>query len=202
MTDQQRLELLRAAKAELKLTTQGYVQWVEGGKVGGHWARAMLALNKLEADLKPDPRSAARPGGDRWPEASELALDSPHVGNPPLPRSRRRLDRGAGRARRRGHDGDARELGRRRGRLLHQGSQWDRILVRASRQCPAVGTRLRMGAKVGDIAVHPNGAHVHFGMDARVLQRREGSQCTGTAQRFPRSESSWSEQSLSFRTSG
>ena len=35
--------------------------------------------------------------------------------------------------------------------------------------CPPVGTRLRMGAKVGDIAVHPNGAHVHFGMDARVL---------------------------------
>ena len=31
MTDKQRLELLRAAKKELKLTTQGYVQWVADG---------------------------------------------------------------------------------------------------------------------------------------------------------------------------
>lgn len=37
--------------------------------------------------------------------------------------------------------------------------------------CPPVGTLLRMGAKVGDIAVHPNGAHVHMGMDARVLTK-------------------------------
>ena len=35
--------------------------------------------------------------------------------------------------------------------------------------CPPVNTFLRQGAKVGDIAVHPNGAHVHFGMDARSL---------------------------------
>ena len=55
MTDKQRLELLRAAKKELKLTTQGYVQWVAEGKQGGHWAKAMLALNKLEEDLEPDP---------------------------------------------------------------------------------------------------------------------------------------------------
>ncbi len=34
---------------------------------------------------------------------------------------------------------------------------------------PPVGTVLRMGAKLGDIIVHPNGAHVHFGMDARPL---------------------------------
>jgi hypothetical protein len=55
VTDKQRLELLRAAKKELKLTTQGYVQWVADGKQGGHWAKAMLALNKLEDDFKPDP---------------------------------------------------------------------------------------------------------------------------------------------------
>lgn len=53
MTDKQRLELLRAANKELKLTTQGYVQWVDDGKQGGHWAKAMLALNKLEDDLSP-----------------------------------------------------------------------------------------------------------------------------------------------------
>lgn len=35
--------------------------------------------------------------------------------------------------------------------------------------CPPVGTHLMMGAKIGDIAVHPNGAHVHMGMDARAL---------------------------------
>jgi len=35
--------------------------------------------------------------------------------------------------------------------------------------CPPVGTTLRLGAKVGDIHVHPNGAHVHLGVDARAL---------------------------------
>lgn len=55
MTDKQRLELLRAAMKELKLTSQGYVQWVAEGKEGGHWAKAMLSLNKLEKDLVPVP---------------------------------------------------------------------------------------------------------------------------------------------------
>lgn len=55
MTAKERLALLNKALAELKLTSQGYVQWAEGGKKGGHWARAMLALNKLAADLKPVP---------------------------------------------------------------------------------------------------------------------------------------------------
>lgn len=55
MTDKERLALLDKALAELKLTSQGYVQWAEEGKKGGHWSRAMLALNKLRADLKPVP---------------------------------------------------------------------------------------------------------------------------------------------------
>ena len=35
--------------------------------------------------------------------------------------------------------------------------------------CPPVGTRLLIGKKIGDIHVHPNGAHVHLGVDARAL---------------------------------
>jgi hypothetical protein len=35
--------------------------------------------------------------------------------------------------------------------------------------CPPVGTSLRLGAKVGDIHVHPNGAHVHLGVNAQAL---------------------------------
>lgn len=61
MTDKERLELLNKGLAELKLTTQGYVQWIEDGKKGGHWARAMLALNKLADDLKPHPIPALGP---------------------------------------------------------------------------------------------------------------------------------------------
>lgn len=50
MTDRQRLALLRKATKELKLTSQGYVQWSQDKK-GGHWPAALLALNKLEIDL-------------------------------------------------------------------------------------------------------------------------------------------------------
>lgn len=35
--------------------------------------------------------------------------------------------------------------------------------------CPPAGTKLRMGTKVGDIHVHPNGAHVHLGVNAQAL---------------------------------
>lgn len=55
MTDKERLALLQKAEAELKLTSQGYKQWVEEGKPASHWSRAMLALNKLEKDLTPVP---------------------------------------------------------------------------------------------------------------------------------------------------
>jgi len=37
--------------------------------------------------------------------------------------------------------------------------------------CPPVGTKLAMGAKIGDIAPHPNGAHVHLGVDARAITK-------------------------------
>ena len=40
-------------------------------------------------------------------------------------------------------------------------------------RCPPVGTFLRMGAKIGDIIVHPNGAHLHLGVDARALIGRD-----------------------------
>lgn len=53
MTDKQRLALLRSAEADLKRTSQGYVQWVADGKTGGRWRDAMQKLDKLEADLKP-----------------------------------------------------------------------------------------------------------------------------------------------------
>ena len=169
MTDQQRLELLRAAKKELKLTTQGYVQWAEEGKEGGHWAKAMLALNKLEADLRPDPVPVLGPVVIGGPKLLNQRLTHATSGIPHYPA----LDAGwvvgldslavedmtvtrASSA----NVGDA---------CFTKGvsgiDYWYGHLV----QCPAVGTRLRMGAKVGDIAVHPNGAHVHFGMDARVL---------------------------------
>jgi hypothetical protein len=55
MTEKQRLALLQTALQELKLTGQGYVQWASDKKNGGHWSKAMMALNKLEADLKPSP---------------------------------------------------------------------------------------------------------------------------------------------------
>lgn len=71
MTDKQRLELLRKGMDELKLTTQGYVQWVEEGKKGGHWARAMLALNKLEKDLIPVP---VPPLGPLWAGGKSVLL--------------------------------------------------------------------------------------------------------------------------------
>ena len=85
MTDKQRLELLRAAKAELKLTTQGYVQWVEGGKQGGHWAKAMLALNKLEADLKPPAIPLLGPVVIGGPKLLNSRLTHPTSGIPHYP---------------------------------------------------------------------------------------------------------------------
>lgn len=54
MNDAKRLELLLAAKRELVATKQGFVQWDENHS-GTHWPRAMAALAKLEADLRPDP---------------------------------------------------------------------------------------------------------------------------------------------------
>lgn len=55
MTDRQRLAKLRAAQEHLKDTTQGHVQWVKGGRKGGHWKEGMKLLNELAADLRPDP---------------------------------------------------------------------------------------------------------------------------------------------------
>lgn len=55
MTDKERLALLQKAEAELKLTSQGYKQWVADGRPASHWSRAMLAINKLEKDLTPVP---------------------------------------------------------------------------------------------------------------------------------------------------
>lgn len=55
MTDNQRLALLRSAEKELKLTTRGHVQWKADGKEGGHWKRALAAIDKLERDLAGPP---------------------------------------------------------------------------------------------------------------------------------------------------
>lgn len=52
MTDAQRLAKLRAAVAELKLTTSGYTP------TGVHWRKAMKALGELDRDLRPVPRPA------------------------------------------------------------------------------------------------------------------------------------------------
>lgn len=52
MTDKQRLELLKEAIAELKLTKEGYPKKLVAAT---HWGKAMPKLNKLAADLKPDP---------------------------------------------------------------------------------------------------------------------------------------------------
>ncbi len=60
MTDRERLVLLREATRELKLTGQGYVQWVKDRK-GGHWLEALALLHRLENDLKPDPLPALGP---------------------------------------------------------------------------------------------------------------------------------------------
>lgn len=49
MTDKQRLALLNKAVRELKVTKEGY------NKLGPHWKAAMTALDKLAADLRPDP---------------------------------------------------------------------------------------------------------------------------------------------------
>jgi len=53
MNDQQRLTLLNAAIKELKLTKEGFPKKLVPGT---HWANAMPKLNKLAADLKPDPK--------------------------------------------------------------------------------------------------------------------------------------------------
>lgn len=53
MTDKERLTLLRSARADLARTGQGHVQWVAGGKAGGHWKNAEEKLAKLEHDLEP-----------------------------------------------------------------------------------------------------------------------------------------------------
>ena len=55
MTEKEQHALLVKALDELKLTTQGYVQWVADGKPATHWSRAMLSLNKLEKELRPSP---------------------------------------------------------------------------------------------------------------------------------------------------
>jgi hypothetical protein len=55
MTDKQRLALLREAVKELKQTGQGYIQWSQDKKSGGHWPKALKLLGQLEDDLKPVP---------------------------------------------------------------------------------------------------------------------------------------------------
>lgn len=46
--------MLREAERELKLTSQGYVQWAQDKK-GDHWAKALKLINQLERDLIPPP---------------------------------------------------------------------------------------------------------------------------------------------------
>lgn len=52
LTEKQQLALLNAAIKELKLTKEGYPRRLVQGT---HWARAMTSINKLKADLQPDP---------------------------------------------------------------------------------------------------------------------------------------------------
>jgi len=52
MTDKERLALLNDSIEELKKTDVGFPKKVVAGT---HWAKAMRGLNKLAADLKPDP---------------------------------------------------------------------------------------------------------------------------------------------------
>jgi hypothetical protein len=61
MTDKERLALLRSARADLRRTGQGHVQWVAGGKEGGYWKRAEAKLAKLEHDLEPPKLPALGP---------------------------------------------------------------------------------------------------------------------------------------------
>ena len=61
MTDRQRHALLLEARRRLARTGQGHIQWVKGGKVGGHWKEAEKLLNQLQADLKPVPVPALGP---------------------------------------------------------------------------------------------------------------------------------------------
>lgn len=53
MTDKQRLALLRSARADLKRTGQGYIQWAADGKTGPYWKRALEKIAQLEDDLEP-----------------------------------------------------------------------------------------------------------------------------------------------------
>jgi hypothetical protein len=61
VTEKQRLALLNKARVSLEKTSQGYVQWIEEGQRGGHWRDAIVALDKLEADLRPSPLAPLGP---------------------------------------------------------------------------------------------------------------------------------------------
>jgi len=60
VNDAQRLELLRSLKQDAMATKQGFVQWDEN-REGTHWRDWLRKMQKLEADLLPDPLPAFGP---------------------------------------------------------------------------------------------------------------------------------------------
>lgn len=169
MTDKQRLALLREAREHLTRTQQGHVQWVAAGKPRTHWRQAEAALARLEADLSGPGVPNLGPVVLGGTKLLSLVLTHNTDGIPHYPA----IDLGwkVGRDVLAVEDmvvtrpssaniGDA---------FYASGSStieyWYGHLIVA----PAVGRRFRRGEKVGDIAQHPNGPHVHFAMDARPL---------------------------------
>jgi hypothetical protein len=61
VTERELLALVRSIESEARLTTQGHVQWVAGGKKGGHWKKVMAGLAKLEREFLPSPVPALGP---------------------------------------------------------------------------------------------------------------------------------------------
>lgn len=171
MTDKQRLALLRTAEKELKLTSQGHVQWKAEGKEGGHWKRALAAIDKLERDLAGPPVPDL---GPLWlPGKSVLDHDLTHAtsGIPLFPA----FDDAFA-------EGTVilavepmmvyRQSSSRPGKAFYaQGKSQIRYWYGHLDRTHAVGTRFAKGAAVGKVAANSlgGGPHVHLGINVELL---------------------------------
>jgi hypothetical protein len=175
VTDKQRLALLRKAHSELELTKEGY------DPKGGHWRRALGALQTLEDDLskppKPKPTSKVPNLGPVWRGGKSILLhDLTHAtgGIPLYPAFDDAFV--AGRKiiapealvvtkQSNSHPGDA---------FYAKGASGIRYWFGHLVSAPATGRRFRKGETIGVVLDHSvgGGPHVHVGINVEDLLGR------------------------------